>query len=63
LTANEWARSAQDILQRRTRHGLHLSEGEKSLFGNWLHEEGLTKVRAIPRSSVSRAEHSLMKIK
>jgi glycerol-3-phosphate dehydrogenase len=63
LTANEWARSAQDILQRRTRHGLHLSEGEKSLFVNWLHEEGLIEVRAIPRSSVSRAEHSLMKIK
>jgi len=35
LIAEEWARSAEDILDRRTKHGLHLSDAEKAAFGQW----------------------------
>jgi glycerol-3-phosphate dehydrogenase len=35
----EWARTAEDILERRTKHGLHLSEGEKRSLRRWLQHE------------------------
>ncbi|MBL4646727.1 MAG: glycerol-3-phosphate dehydrogenase, partial [Rhizobiales bacterium] len=35
LIATEWAVTAEDILQRRTKHGLHMSEAEISKFGVW----------------------------
>ena len=30
LIANEWARSADDVLWRRTKMGLHLSEAQRA---------------------------------
>ena len=36
LIANEWAKSAEDILWRRTKCGLHMSEGERAVFTKWL---------------------------
>jgi glycerol-3-phosphate dehydrogenase len=35
LVEHEWARSADDILTRRTKHYLHLSEDEKRAFRDW----------------------------
>jgi glycerol-3-phosphate dehydrogenase len=39
LVASEWARTAEDILRRRTKHGLHLSEAEKAAFSAWFDAE------------------------
>jgi glycerol-3-phosphate dehydrogenase len=36
LRAEEWAEKADDILTRRTKHGLHMSEAEKAAFAAWL---------------------------
>ncbi|OBZ96784.1 glycerol-3-phosphate dehydrogenase [Pararhizobium polonicum] len=35
LIAHEWAMTPDDILRRRTKQGLHLSEGERSAFAAW----------------------------
>jgi glycerol-3-phosphate dehydrogenase len=35
LIAEEWAQTADDILERRTKHGLHLNEIEKHTFRQW----------------------------
>lgn len=35
LHEHEWALTADDILQRRTKHGLHMSPEEKSSFEQW----------------------------
>ncbi|MGH6912135.1 MAG: glycerol-3-phosphate dehydrogenase [Geminicoccales bacterium] len=32
----EWAQTAEDILERRTKHGLHLSRDQKLALGRWL---------------------------
>ncbi len=36
LMAHEWARTADDILVRRTKHGLFLTESEKGAFEDWM---------------------------
>ena len=36
LIANEWAQTAQDILTRRTKHGLHLTPEQAAAFEHWL---------------------------
>ena len=36
LIRNEWAETADDILTRRTKHGLFLTEGEIQAFDQWL---------------------------
>ncbi len=35
LFETEWAESASDILDRRTKHGLHLSAAERVAFEDW----------------------------
>jgi glycerol-3-phosphate dehydrogenase len=35
LAAEEWAETAEDVLDRRTKHGLHLSAAERSAFADW----------------------------
>jgi len=35
LAAEEWAREADDVLDRRTKHGLHLTVAERSDFAAW----------------------------
>ncbi|CAN7394516.1 glycerol-3-phosphate dehydrogenase [Mesorhizobium sp. LjNodule214] len=35
LFAHEWALTAADILDRRTKHGLHLSTAERASFEDW----------------------------
>ena len=35
LINHEWARSAEDILWRRTKLGLHMSEAERAGFAEW----------------------------
>jgi D-erythritol 1-phosphate dehydrogenase len=39
LESEEWATSAQDVLARRTKHGLHLSPGETEAFSAWFERE------------------------
>jgi D-erythritol 1-phosphate dehydrogenase len=36
LMAHEWAATAEDMLTRRTKHGLHMSAAQKSAFETWL---------------------------
>jgi glycerol-3-phosphate dehydrogenase len=36
LMAQEWATTAEDILARRTKHGLHMSEAERTGFADWI---------------------------
>jgi glycerol-3-phosphate dehydrogenase len=36
LIAEEWATTAEDILTRRTKHGLHMSAAERQTFAAWL---------------------------
>ncbi len=35
LRAHEWARTAEDILRRRTKHGLQMTAEERSRFADW----------------------------
>ncbi len=35
LAAKEWAMTAEDVLYRRTKHYLHLTEGERAAFSAW----------------------------
>lgn len=46
LMAEEWAESAEDILERRTKHGLHLSAEERGAFARWLGGTGAAAVTA-----------------
>jgi glycerol-3-phosphate dehydrogenase len=42
LMDKEWARTADDILWRRTKLGLHLTAHERHSLEEWLHERGST---------------------
>ena len=35
LAEDEWATEAEDILERRTKHGLHLTDKERADFAAW----------------------------
>ena len=39
LLVEEWAESAEDILTRRTKHGLHLDPAQTAAFGQWLADQ------------------------
>ncbi|MFT5048055.1 MAG: glycerol-3-phosphate dehydrogenase, partial [Porticoccaceae bacterium] len=39
LVTVEWAQSVEDILQRRTKHGLHLTDAELAEFDRWFTSE------------------------
>ncbi len=41
LIDTEWARTPDDILRRRTKHGLHLSEAEQQDFATWIENRRL----------------------
>ena len=36
LRRTEWALTGEDVLRRRTKHGLHLSETERGAFDGWM---------------------------
>jgi glycerol-3-phosphate dehydrogenase len=36
LQFEEWALTPEDILERRTKHGLHLTPGQKQAFSDWM---------------------------
>ncbi len=36
LIDNEWAATAEDLLERRTKHGLHMTPAERQAFAGWL---------------------------
>ena len=36
LLRTEWARTVEDMLDRRTKHGLHLTAAERAAFARWL---------------------------
>jgi glycerol-3-phosphate dehydrogenase len=39
LAAHEWAETAEDVLRRRTKHGLHLTPAEQHAFAEWWDRE------------------------
>ena len=41
LVSNEWALAAEDILYRRTKHYLHMTETEKAAFAKWFEASSL----------------------
>jgi len=43
LVAKEWARTPDDILLRRTKHHLHLTEAERHAFARWFEAERLAE--------------------
>ena len=43
LRSVEWARSAEDILERRTKHGLHLGPSAADALAEWLAAEALAE--------------------
>jgi glycerol-3-phosphate dehydrogenase len=45
LRRTEWAISAEDILDRRTKHGLHLTPDERAAFTAWLAGETAPRAR------------------
>ena len=45
LVAQEWAQTAPDILERRTKHGLHLDRAEREAFAVWLAQHQPVSVR------------------
>ncbi len=51
LQATEWAVSAEDILERRTKHGLHLDPAGRAAFERWLQ----TPANAAPASMLAGA--------
>ncbi len=52
LIRKEWATSPEDILYRRTKHGLHLSDYEKSSFAIW-YENNFTKPAKHPPTELA----------
>lgn len=42
LVAREWAKTAEDILNRRTKHYLHLTEAERAAFVQWFDNAHIT---------------------
>jgi glycerol-3-phosphate dehydrogenase len=45
LRRGEWAIDAEDILDRRTKHGLHLTPEERAAFAAWLAGETAPRAR------------------
>ena len=45
LQREEWAETAEDILERRTKHGLHLTPAQTAAFGQWLSAQVPERVR------------------
>ncbi len=39
LIEHEWAITAEDVLERRTKHGLHLNSGERAAFASWMADQ------------------------
>lgn len=39
LIDNEWAATAEDLLERRTKHGLHMTPAERQAFTGWLERQ------------------------
>jgi glycerol-3-phosphate dehydrogenase len=38
LRTHEWAQTVEDILDRRTKHGLHLSQQQRESFARYLND-------------------------
>ncbi len=53
LIANEWARSAADILWRRSKKGLHTPEGTEETLQQWMDAHYDFATSAAPREAVS----------
>ncbi|MGR3200048.1 MAG: glycerol-3-phosphate dehydrogenase [Paracoccus sp. (in: a-proteobacteria)] len=43
LVAKEWAQTSDDILRRRTKHYLHLTDGQQAAFADWFHGSDLAQ--------------------
>ena len=39
LYEREWARDAEDFIQRRTKHGLFMTDRQRREFASWCHRE------------------------
>ncbi|MFQ6017516.1 MAG: glycerol-3-phosphate dehydrogenase [Kiloniellaceae bacterium] len=50
LRRHEWARTPEDILWRRSKLGLHLSEAAKARLGTWMGERDASEARAVTPS-------------
>lgn len=57
LVATEWAKTPEDILSRRTKHGLHMSADQINQFTRWFNEQYLssTDIASFPESSVGHS--------
>lgn len=55
LVDHEWARSAEDLLWRRTKHRLGMSEAEQAAVARWLAQRGLPAADPAPAGAPARA--------
>jgi len=46
LIASEWAREPQDVLWRRTKCGLHMSEAQRERVAQFMHGAGRSEAAA-----------------
>ncbi len=46
LQREEWAETSEDILERRTKHGLHLSQAQTAAFAQWLAAQERVRIDA-----------------
>lgn len=53
LMAKEWAQTAEDVLRRRTKHYLHLSDAEQGSFSAWFDNENAPEQKRAPRRKAS----------
>jgi glycerol-3-phosphate dehydrogenase len=44
LMRDEWAVEAEDVLWRRTKEGLHMTEAERAAFARWMVELGMAEL-------------------
>ncbi len=53
LQQTEWAQSPEDILYRRTKHGLHMDPAERDTFEDWFNSQISSSVSVINRGAFS----------
>ncbi len=47
----EWAKTADDVMWRRTKLGLHMSEDERTVFTNWFKRKAKKLTKVLPDTS------------
>jgi glycerol-3-phosphate dehydrogenase len=52
LCEHEWARDADDVLWRRSKLGLHLSDSDRNAVERWFAQRGAQPTRSVRLSAI-----------